>query len=307
MWQSLRAAALLALVITGGCVTVAGYPERPAKLKAELESLDQYFVKDIQHAPLPDGKTPKAWRDEVMDNRIRAHDLLFGEFKRLAFEQHVVGSVGVDWALLALSGVGVVSPSQSTKTVLAAMSGGLVGAKASIDKHVLYEKTLSALFAEMEAQRTTQLAAIRNNQLKGVNEYSLSRGLGDVEKYFQAGSIPSAIDGIVVKAGASQERAMVDVRQLERASTEEVVSITAIRAKFNELYRAATTLDPSDDAQKRKTEALKAARDAAEKLGLTIEATAKDEDLFKRLNEEIRKAMDNREQLAKLQDAFNIR
>jgi hypothetical protein len=59
----------------------------------------------------------------------------------------------------------------------------------------------------MVAQRQTVLVRIREGETQDANAYPLTRGLADVEEYYNAGTIPGAISNLAINAGAQAKQA----------------------------------------------------------------------------------------------------
>ena len=190
-----------------------GYPDRSGNLSAELKQLDQYHAPDIitQYNASADKRT---FRDEVVNARLRAIDLYFGIFQQEVSKEKIGTEVATDWAVIALSGGGAVLPSAGTKTVLAAISGGLTGAKGSIYKNIFYDKTLTAMLSKMESLRKVELVKIRTGLQMDVTRYPLTQALIDLEDYYKAGTLPGAIMGVTAEAGEKHSSAEQDLKKI---------------------------------------------------------------------------------------------
>ena len=150
--------------------------------------------------------TRKEWRNEVVEARVRAADLKFGDFERGLYAQGIGYGVGTEWAVLALTGVASVSTGNVPK-YLAALAAGLTGGQAAYAKGALFDKTLPALMAQMQAGRQTILVRIRQGEGQETDAYPYPRGLQDASDYENAGSMPSAINGVTTSAGAQLKQA----------------------------------------------------------------------------------------------------
>lgn len=208
-------ALLLATLAASRCSTAAGYPDRSVHSAAELQSLDKFFLPDVvttyqDKATDPDEQ--RAYRDEIINSRLRAIDLRFTEFEKALTKDMAAINVGTDWAVIGLGAAGALVGSTTTKSILAAISGGLTGAKGAIDKNLFYSKTLPALFAQMDAMRKSVLLRIRKAMRDGTADYPLEQALIDVDDYYNAGTIPGAIVGVTATAGAESR---TETRRLE--------------------------------------------------------------------------------------------
>lgn len=210
---------ILALITTG-CQSLKAYPDRTVTEQSELEYLKHYFTDDVikKYNEIKDDNDKRTYRNEVVNSRLRAVDLQFEIFQKAINFEHNLAQIGTDWTVLALSGAGAVAGGASTKAILAAISGGLTGAKLSVDKTLYYEKTMPALIAQMEAMRATQLVNIQIGLQQGITQYPLSRALFDVDTYYKVGTLPGAIIGINNSAGAKTETANQQLGEILKGS-----------------------------------------------------------------------------------------
>ncbi len=197
---------LLSAFVAARCGTTAtGYPAQSGYTAADLHALDQYFAPDVlatYHTKDSSPDEQRQYRDVVINSRIRAIDLRYTAFEQALTRDMAAINVGTDWAVIGLSAAGAIVGSATTKSILAAISGGLTGAKGSIDKNVFYNKTLPVLFTQMDALRRTALVTIRTGMQASTTEYPLEQALLDVADYYNAGTIPRALTGITAAAGA---------------------------------------------------------------------------------------------------------
>ena len=95
----------------------------------------------------------------------------------------------------------------ATQAIMAAISGGIGGARVSINKNYLHELSTQALIAKMQSSRKTKLEFMRQAMTLAVLDYSLSRGLSDLAEYYNAGTIVGALQNIVSDAGIEKRKA----------------------------------------------------------------------------------------------------
>jgi hypothetical protein len=190
---------------------MSAYPERATDPQAELTAMNKYLQAgaitkyDAQNDAERDGLSKRAWRNEVVNARVRATDLHFNAFQQKLFQEGVGLGVATDWMVLALNVGGSVAGGAAS--ALSAASAGVVGAKAAFDKNVFFDKTMPALLANMMAKRKEVLVRIREGLIKDVDEYPLTLALNDLETYYNAGTIPGALVDIAETAGAVAEKA----------------------------------------------------------------------------------------------------
>lgn len=205
---------LLAIVLTG-CSSIRAYPKRVVDEKTELKYLAHYFTDDViqVYDSKPDDER-RSYRDEVVNGRLRAIDLEFEIFQKEINTERNLSQIGTDWAVLGLSGAGTIAGGATTKAILAAISGGLTGAKLSFDKTLYYEKTMPVLLAQMEASRARQLVNIWIGLQQDPLQYPLTQALVDVDNYYKVGTLPGAIIAISNSAGATTDQAQTQLGQL---------------------------------------------------------------------------------------------
>lgn len=210
---------IIAAMALTSCATLKGYPDQTTNVKAELLLLKKYLqpqaitkyesANDLDR----DGLSKRAWRNEVINARVRAADFQFNKFQQMLFEEGVGFGLATEWMVLALNAVGAVSSGGVAK-VLSATSAAVVGGKAAFDKNAYFEKTMPALVATMMAKRKDVLVRIREGLTKDIDEYSLYLALGDVDTYYNVGTIPGAIVEIAEAAGATGKKADLKLESL---------------------------------------------------------------------------------------------
>jgi len=209
---------LFSVMITGCSTVFSGSPERPVDIQQELASINFAFdATEITKYRTSTGVEKRALRDEITDARIRAYDIKFGEFEEELYSFGIGSGIGTDWTLLTISALTAVVGGAQTKAAFGAANTAIVGAKGSIDKQLLLEKTTPALIAEMESQRSKVLLDIRKGLSQDVTTYNLFRALSDLERYRRAGSLSGGLNGIVKSAGeeiAANEKEISSIIQV---------------------------------------------------------------------------------------------
>jgi hypothetical protein len=197
--------------LTSACSTFTGYPKSAQNDKTEIAANAPYFsaaVRVNEDDPDPantkrGGLTRQQYRDAVVYGRISVIDIRYFEFQKALTAANNGLATGADLTVLLLNGFGATTGAASAKAALAAASGGVVGTKATINTDLFYQKTLPALLTQMNAGRQKQLVVIKTGLGKSLDEYSLGEALNDVQNYYIAGTLPSAIEQVTSQAGAS--------------------------------------------------------------------------------------------------------
>ncbi|MGJ7570907.1 hypothetical protein ACSFBX_10270 [Variovorax sp. RB2P76] len=194
----------LCLIWLSGCASFSGAPSRPEQSPG-LETLDKAYGDTLTAyytAIAP--QTRQQVRNKFMETRAGVIDRQYAEFRGSLYAQRVGTAVGVDMATLGLNIAGVLATGERTKTAMNALSGGLIGGKASIDKNVYFDRTLPAMLSQMEGQRNT----VRLRMLAGMDEsterYPLMQAAADLEEYFTAGTLGGAVSAITQQASVAE-------------------------------------------------------------------------------------------------------
>lgn len=194
---------LILSLLAGGCATIRNYPTRSADAWGEAAALNDMFPLSGYFNPAYSETQREIYRNNLINARILAIDLNFEKFQQDLVREGVFTDLGTDWAILGLTGAGAVVPLTQTKTVLAAISTGITGAKTSVDKNLFFKKTIAALITQMKADRKSLLLTIRQKMQEDTDRYPLTAALIDLEDYYKAGTLPQALTSINVNAGAT--------------------------------------------------------------------------------------------------------
>jgi hypothetical protein len=215
--QLLIAASLA--VALAGCGVVRGAPEPVIDASQERTDLSNYVTGDVLKKYYVtsdserDGMTQTAWRDAVIAARIELVDQNYVAFKNQLYGATAGLNLVTDLAALGLSGAAAVSGAGAAQS-LAAASAGVIGAGIAFNKDAFYQKTLPAIFAQMEADRLAVLVRIRTAQATDPGgRYSLATALADLAAYERAGTVETAIQALTTSA---TNRADASNAQLER-------------------------------------------------------------------------------------------
>jgi hypothetical protein len=217
---------LLPAFLVGGCASGANaLMDRPATLKyrdpptrsaaeTELAAIQAYHGDASQRQ----GMSQREYRDSIIYRQLAADDDDFGQFVRNLRSDKAKGNIATDIAVLALNGISAVTGGAQTKATLAVISGGLIGAKGSIDKELFNLEALSAIVSRMKAARLKALVPIKTGLNQDTTDYSLEQALFDLRGYANAGTLSGALSAITNDAGEEAEDAAEDIRTLTRTA-----------------------------------------------------------------------------------------
>ena len=211
MWIRNFSVFLLVLVLTS-CASIGGYPNRPENTGEKLASLQkEYFLPNVnvltKYNSITDKEEQRKYRDEVVFGQLLALDMQFYLFKGAIYKEGISSNLSLDVLGVLVGAGGALTTNAGTSRILSALSGGISGTQTAIDKNLYYEKTMPALLALMDAERTTVRAEILEGLTQDTSKYPMGRALTDLERYFQVGSIPGAIATVTSIAGQKQSKA----------------------------------------------------------------------------------------------------
>jgi len=188
---------VLGLLVLGGCSVLRGAASPATDVNEESRAYAIYLTGDVlwrgvsANAADREGMTEEQWRDNVIAARLQIIDQNFQIFKDKLRTEITGLSLGTDLAALGLTAASGLS-SGGTAKALAAASTGVIGAGTAFNKDALYQQTLPAIFAQMDADRTLVLARIRTGQASTIAKYPLAAVLTDITAYERAGTIEAA-------------------------------------------------------------------------------------------------------------------
>jgi hypothetical protein len=202
--------------MVASCSAIQGYPPDPENTSAVLASLQPYFQPSQADTYIKetDPTRRQQLRDLIVLNQVRAYDIEFNNYEKSLYLSGNGISTGSDLVLLVLNGLGATLGGAATKAALAAASTGIVGAQTAITKDLYYQKTLPALLAQMEANRS----AVELRIFTGLNQedakYSLLQAYLDLQALKQAGGIPPAITSIAQQAADANDASQAKIQEL---------------------------------------------------------------------------------------------
>jgi hypothetical protein len=205
-------------VALAGCGVIRGAPEPITDASQVRTDLSNYLTGDVlrKYYVASDSErndmSQTAWRDAVIAARIELVDQNYQAFKNQLYGTTAGLNLVTDLAALGLSGAAAVSGAGAAQS-LAAASAGVIGAGIAFNKDAFYQKTLPAIFAQMEADRLAVLVRIRTAQATDPGgRYSLATALSDIAAYERAGTLETAIQALTTSATnqANASKAQLD-------------------------------------------------------------------------------------------------
>jgi hypothetical protein len=186
-----------AIILSGCSPSVEGAPRRAFAVSEEIAAIRQtYGPPSIAAYRSADPGQRTAIRDSIVLGRMYAIDLAYGEFEKALTRENQQVPYGATLASIALSGAGSIIADAATISLLAAMDTGLKGAGEAYEKKLLAGRTIETLQQTMRANRNRIRAAIVANLSLPDSRYPLELALGDVENYYNAGTVTGGMIGV---------------------------------------------------------------------------------------------------------------
>lgn len=207
------------LLLSTACTMLrhGGSPPPSFNIQDDLKALqDEYgsavAIKNVyQNGPTADK------RDRMIAGRLVMMNLQYLQFiKSLNAEKQFIDTA-TEILVLSLNLSAASVSGETVKTILSAVSAGVVGSKIAIDKNFYYEKTMPALVASMNAQRKLMLTPILQGLGESLDVYPVEKAVTDLEAYYQAGTLIGAINAIQATAAEKEKEADKQNESITRA------------------------------------------------------------------------------------------
>lgn len=229
------------------CAAIRGAPEAP-RPATKAQSDPAYLIEAAVLADYLGPRTPedkRTRRNEIIDERILEIDTQYRRYEDEMWRGRVGGNIAVDWALLALSGAGATIGGEELKTVLAATSTGVIGARESFDKQAFFDATLPALFAQMIAEQAKVKALIAEKKLLSAADYTIYAAQSDLWNLVRAGTIRGILHAIALDAGAKEEDAQEKEADVQLKIVRDKTFDIALTPRVDRLKQRIRALDVS--------------------------------------------------------------
>lgn len=197
--------------ILGGCAAFDGYPKRTTDPAADLEQLKSQIEAKVITTCL-DSPT-QTCRNKIITARMYATDIRFSEFEETLFRETRKGGFGATLGTLGLTSAAAVS-SGGASQVLSGIAAFIIGGREAFQKEVLAERTVIAIHTAMRAKRAQVAIRLRSGLGQQLAEYPLALGLGDLNEYYNAGTVLGALVGITETVGATAQKAEADLQTI---------------------------------------------------------------------------------------------
>jgi hypothetical protein len=221
-----------AAVALAGCVIGKPGPDRPITINDDVEMVSGLARPDIAAFSRSSLAQQASTRNEIVTARMYIADMQYH-----AYESQLTRDIETEGLAAALANIGLTTsatliPVAQTKTLLSGIATGLSGAERAFNEKVLLSNTIQALQIQMRADRKEQAGVIyakmfKANGITPISEYTLPMALSDVDNYYQAGTVNSALLGLQ-KTVASKEASSSQAKDSAGPNAAEVAAVKII-------------------------------------------------------------------------------
>lgn len=232
------ACAALAVGVAG-CASHQTGPTRPITIDEDVAWAKKLVNHDLSIFPTADPVTQARLRNEILTTRMYIADTEYHHYEaRLTRELQDEG-LAATAASLGLTTSATLVPVAQTKTLLSALATGITGLDKAYNEKQLLSNTIQALQTQMRADRKAEAGVIYAKMFKNVGnnvreitpiiEYPLPMALSDMDAYYQAGTVSSAVIGLS-KTVTTAERNADQVKSMNGPNPSEVSEAKAVAA-----------------------------------------------------------------------------
>jgi hypothetical protein len=219
------------VVTLTACASIEGYqksPETSSVIKARNSKYYNSAADKDYYAAF--GGSRQAIRDELVYGKMQVLEDDFLEFERCLNSAGNYVSLGSDLTVLVFNGLAATTGTAATKSALAAASAGVVGAQGVVNKDLYYQKTLSALISQMQANREKARLTIIQNLKQSDAAYPLNAAEIDLKRLEEAGSLVNAINDIAQQATNSKQNSQALIQSLQTLTFTATDAATKLQA-----------------------------------------------------------------------------
>tara|TARA_R110001606_G_scaffold74168_1_gene171742 strand:+ start:1129 stop:2103 length:975 start_codon:yes stop_codon:yes gene_type:complete len=232
----IKAGALGLALLTSGCSSFDGMPEPVITSTVAVDTATKNYMYDSVIAKMGSMEEgPRTvYRNRAVSAYLMAMDARYFDFRRGLARNIKGGNLGLDLALLGLTGSAAIWDKAASE--LAAVATAVAGGKASLNRELYFEKTLPALIALMEAERLTVRADILRGLTRTESDYTIEEAFSDLTRYQSAASLDGAIQRASEVAASEGAKAKYDYSkaiELCAVSTEVAVARRELLIELN--------------------------------------------------------------------------
>jgi hypothetical protein len=231
--------------LLAGCVT--GFRGAPKPLfDPKLVESKEFADPTSLFNELVQASDPKE-RNKAISKLLALADVRYTEFRHNLVANKKHSGAATDMLLLAMNIAGGLTTSAGVKDNYLAGSALVHGGNTLYDKDYMFDQTLPALVAQMDANRRTKLLEIRTTMAsQSIDEYPGQVALADILDYHQAGTLFGAVAGVHRGAAKQEAEAGDSLRELNAPTREEIAHLRRGSERFDQMVDAMTTAEQID-------------------------------------------------------------
>ena len=210
-----RIIALVGALLSTGCVLHQTGPVRPIAIDddvAMMRGLALSQSDDVSNFYNRSSADQASIRNQLVTARMYIADLEYHAYEARLTKDIEEEGLAATLASLGLTTSATLLTPVATKTILSGIATSVTGADKAFNEKVLLSNTIQALQTQMRADRKEQAAAIYAKMMTGsaptpIGQYTLPMALSDVDGYYQAGTVASALIGVSKTLSAKETHA----------------------------------------------------------------------------------------------------
>jgi hypothetical protein len=221
------------LPLIAGCASSQLGPTRPISIDDDIAAARPVAVLDgLADFYNYSAKKQASVRNEIVTMRMYLADMEYHKYEARLTKELQEEGLAATLVSLGLTGSASLLTSATTDRILSGVATVVTGADKAYNEKELLSNTIQALQVQMRMDRKAEAAAIltammQNGRPTPIDQYPLAMALSDVDQYYQAGTVASALIGLSkTLANAGQNAATA--RDLAGPNGDQVSAIKAI-------------------------------------------------------------------------------
>jgi hypothetical protein len=164
----------------------------------------------------PEAYSNRAERNRVVDELVWTIDNDFQNYVESLYASGALFDTITDLVILGAASASTVAGGEGAKTILSAVAAGVTGARSTINKNFFAEQSKVALISKMKEMRARTLLRIEEGKRTPISVYPMSQAMVDLQAYYFAGNILSALQDITREAGEGLTQQQEALRLIRR-------------------------------------------------------------------------------------------
>ncbi|RZI72494.1 MAG: hypothetical protein EOP13_14915 [Pseudomonas sp.] len=211
---------LVVLLIGTGCASTRGAPRPIYSTNYGASLTADEWLKGLTSGKDSEGNgLTGSTRNQHIFSALAVADVRYSEFRQaLVGDKNHTASVS-DALVLAMTVAGALTESAGVKANYLQGIALVTGSSAIYDKNYLQSQTVSALIAQMDANRQAKRLDIIKQMTQSISHYPSTAAYNDVIEYYNAGTVISALMGIQAAAKGKEQEAIDDTAKFLQQNT----------------------------------------------------------------------------------------